>query len=224
MSAGLPRPWIVLVSDRARLCAAAGRPPGEATRLLVEQAAAAAAAGVTAFQVREPDLDTRTLLALVERIAGAAGPRMRVLVNDRADVAAALGVGVHLRATSMPAARVRDWQPALAWITQAVHDVSDLARAAGADALIAGTVRATPSKPASTPTLGLTGLARIASAAPVPVVGIGGLTVGDWPALRQAGAAGLAAIGAFLPGRGETVGDAVRRAMTGVVDSPGGLS
>ena len=105
-----------------------------------------------------------------------------------------------------------------------MHDVSDLAAAAGADALVAGTVRPTPSKPASTPTLGLPGLARIAAATSVPVVGIGGLTVSDWPALRQAGAAGLAAIGAFLPRPGETVGDAVRRAMTVVVDSPGGLA
>ena len=37
---------------------------------------------------------------------------MRVLVNERADVAAALGVGVHLRASSMPAARLRHWHPA----------------------------------------------------------------------------------------------------------------
>jgi thiamine-phosphate diphosphorylase len=218
------RPWLVLVSDRTRLCAALGRPPGDGAALLVEQAHAAAAARLTAFQIREPDLDARTLLALTERVAAAAGSTLRVLVNDRADVARAAGVGVHLRASSMPAARVRSWLPPPAWITRAVHGARDLPAAAGADAVIAGTVRATASKPADAPRLGLSGLAALAASSPVPVIGIGGLTGRDWPALRAAGAAGLAAIGAFLPRPGEDVGGAVQRAASEVVDSPGGVT
>ncbi len=97
--AAAARPWLIVVSDRRRLCAAAGRPIAEADELLVVQALAAAAGGVAAFQVREPDLEGRALLALVGRLAATG---VRVLVNDRADVAAAAGVGVHLRASSMP--------------------------------------------------------------------------------------------------------------------------
>jgi thiamine monophosphate synthase len=98
VTAGARRqPWLVAVSDRARLCDAAGRPPSQAIDLLLAQAAAAAAAGVSADQVREPDLDAAALLSVVVAVAEIAGDRMRVLVNDRADVAAAAAVGLHLR-------------------------------------------------------------------------------------------------------------------------------
>jgi thiamine-phosphate diphosphorylase len=218
------RPWLVLVSDRARLCAAAGRPIGDGVALLVEQARSAAAAGITAFQIREPDLDTRTLLALTETIAAIAAPTLQVLVNDRADVARAVGVGVHLRAASMPTARVRRWLPPPAWVTRAVHGVSELGEAVGADAVIAGTVRATPSKPTTQTMLGLSGLAEVVAACAVPVLGIGGLSGRDWPALRAVGAAGLAAIGVFLPRPGEAIADALHRAVSEIVDSPGGVT
>jgi thiamine monophosphate synthase len=68
----------------------------------------------------------------------------------------------------------------------------------------------------------MAGLAAVAAAAPVPVVAIGGLSADDWPAVEAAGAVGLAAIGMFLPRRGESVGSAVARAaadLTAVVDS-----
>jgi thiamine-phosphate diphosphorylase len=221
------RPWLVVVSDRARLCAAARRPAGDGLDLLIAQAAAAAAAGVTAYQVREPDLDGGTLLRLVERIAGAAGDRLRVLVNDRADIAAAAGVGLHLRSASMPAGRLRAWLPAGTWIMRAVHDSAALAAAGPVDAVLAGTVRASASKPSGHALLGLDGLAAVTAASPVPVVAIGGLGAGDWPALDAAGAVGLAAIGMFLPQAGESIATAMQRAvaeMAAVVDSPGRVS
>jgi thiamine-phosphate diphosphorylase len=223
VTAGARRqPWLVAVSDRARLCDAAGRPPSQAIDLLLAQAAAAAAAGVSAYQVREPDLDAAALLSVVVAVAEIAGDRMRVLVNDRADVAAAAAVGLHLRSDSMPAARIRAWLPPGTWIMRAVHDLDEVAAAGPVDALLAGTVRVSASKPGGRPLLGMAGLAAVAAAAPVPVVAIGGLSADDWPAVEAAGAVGLAAIGMFLPRRGESVGSAVARAaadLTAVVDS-----
>jgi thiamine-phosphate diphosphorylase len=221
------QPWLMVVSDRARLCAAAGRPAGQGVDLLSAQAAAAAAAGVSAFQLREPDLDARSLLSLTSALAEIAGGRMRILVNDRADVAAAAGVALHLRSVSMPAARLRTWLPPATWIMRAVHDRAEIAAAGPVDAVLAGTVRMSASKPGPHPLLGIAGLAAVAAAAPVPVVAIGGLSAVDWPAVEAAGAAGRAAIGMFLPRRGESVADGVARAVAeliAVVDSPGGLS
>lgn len=225
MTAG-PPPLVVVVSDRRRLCQAVGRPLGDAADLLAAQARAAAACGVAVFQLREPDLAAAALLSLAVQVAAAAGPVLRVVVNDRADVAAAAGLGVHLREHSLPTARVRSWLPAGTWLSRAVHDATSLAAVGPVDLVIAGTVAATASKPDGR-RLGLDGLRRLAAASVPPLVGIGGLSAADWPALRAAGAAGFAAIGTFLPAAGESIAGAMARATridAAVVDSPGGVT
>jgi len=219
------RPWLMVVSDRRRPCVAAGRPIDAAADLLTAQAGAAAAAGVAAFQIREPDLSAADLFSLVERIAKAASGPLRVVVNERADVAAAAAVGVHLKETAMATSRLRAWLPARLWISRAAHGLSALRDAGDVGLLVAGTVRATTSKRAGHRVLGFEGLAALARESAVPVIGIGGLSGGLWPALRQSGAIGFAGIGAFLPGPGESVEAAVYRAVADVgasVDSTGG--
>ncbi|MEZ5420686.1 MAG: thiamine phosphate synthase [Vicinamibacterales bacterium] len=212
MSAGLAADRLCLVSDRRRLCAAAGAPLTEGAALLVEQAAAAGAAGIGAFQLREPDLAAADLLALARAIVLVLGPT-RLLVNDRADVAAAAGAGVHLRERSLPAARVRAALAGVAPIWRAVHDVAGVAAAGPVDALVAGTVSVSVSKPATASLLGVDGLAAIVAAATVPVYAIGGLRGRVWPTVAPSGAAGCAAIGAFLPLAGERIAAAMTRAV-----------
>jgi thiamine-phosphate pyrophosphorylase len=211
-AARLPAPRLLVVSSRARLCAAAGMPLTSAPELLEEQVRGAAAAGVEGFQLRERDLDARRLLQLAERLALAAGSTMRLVVNDRADVAVAAGLGLHLRAGSIDAARLRPWLPAGTWVTRSVHGASEAAAAGPVDALVAGTVFETVSKPAGHPVLGLEGLARVVRASPVSVFAIGGMTAARWPQVRASGAAGFAGVGWFLPVRGEGPGQAVVRA------------
>ncbi len=214
-TAARPRPRVGIVSSRQRLCAALRRPLDDATVLLTEQVAAASDTGVEFFQVREPDLPIAALVALVHALRHAARGRLRIVVNDRADVAAAAGVDLHLKAGSMPIARVRSWLPAGTWVSLAVHDVTEVIAAGDTvDAFVAGTVRDTESKAAGTPRLGLAGLARIAAVSGRPVFAIGGMTAVDWPQVATAGAAGLAAIGWMLPRAGEQAGDAVARAMS----------
>jgi thiazole tautomerase (transcriptional regulator TenI) len=212
-----------LVSSRHRLCAAVRRPLDAATSLLLEQVDAAGDSGVEFFQVREPDLPGAALMALVRTLQEAAGGRVRIVVNERADVAAVAGVDLHLKAGSMPLARLRPWLPSGIWVSQAVHDAAEVMAADEAvDAFVAGTVRDTESKAAGTPRLGMAGLARIVAATARPVFAIGGLTAADWPQVAAAGAAGLAAIGWMLPRSGERAGDAVRRAMTELHDESAG--
>lgn len=218
-----PRPRVGIVSSRHRLCTALRRPLDAATSLLAEQVEAAGDTGVEFFQVREPDLSSAALLTLVRTLQRAAGGRVRIVVNDRADVAAAAGVALHLKAASMPLARLQTWLPSGIWVSQAVHDAAEV-RAVGAtvDAIVAGTVRDTDSKAAGTPRLGMAGLARLVAASAQPVFAIGGMTAAEWPQAAAAGAAGLVAIGWMLPRSGERAGDAVRRAMAELHDASAG--
>lgn len=195
------RAILCLVSDRRRLAARLGCPVDHAVDLLVAQAGAAAEGGVDLVQIREADLEAAALADLTRRVlARLRGTTARVLVNDRADVALATRAhGVHLKATSIAAWQARAIAPPGWSIGVSVHGLG-LERGRGADYLIAGTIKHTASKPAGHPLLGFDGLHGIAQAAPaIPVLGIGGLTLDDVPALRRAGAAGLAGIDVFLP-------------------------
>ena len=183
-----------MITDRRRLGSG-----GEAA--LVRRVAVAARAGVQLVQIRERDLDGGPLLRLVERCVDAVrGTRTRVLVNDRLDVALAAGAhGVHLRADSMPAARVRRVVPAGFLIGRSVHAAGQAQRVAaegGADYLIFGPVFATASKPGQSPA-GLQALASVVAATTLPVLAVGGITPETASGLAETGAAGAAAIGLF---------------------------
>ena len=162
---------------------------------------AAARAGVHLIQVRERDLDGGPLLRLVQRcVAATRGTRARVLVNERFDVALSAGAaGVHLRSDSMSARRVRSMAPAGFVIGRSVHDVEAACRAAddGVDYVLFGTVFESASKPGRAPA-GPDAVARAAAATSLPVLAVGGITVPRASTLKQAGAAGVAAIGLFV--------------------------
>jgi thiamine-phosphate pyrophosphorylase len=190
---------ICLVTDRRRL-AAAGAAFSVARACLVAQIRYAVDAGIDLIQVRERDLETGELAALVtELLAVTRATPTRIVVNDRIDVALACGAdGVHLRGDSIPIAAARRLAPPGFLIGRSVHGVDEAVAAAGADYLIAGTVFASASKPAQTQWLGIEGLRSIATAVDLPVLAIGGIAgdrIGD---VAQAGAAGLAAIGLFM--------------------------
>ena len=204
---------LCLVTDRRRLGAAIGARPEEWDGLLVEQVRAAATAGVDYVQVREPDLEARELSALIRRLLTAtAGTPARLLVNDRVDVALATGAaGVHLKEQSIPPEQVRRISPQGFLIGCSVHTTAGVAARKAADFLIAGTVLSTASKRAPE-YLNEEGLRRIVrAAAEQPVLGIGGLDMTSVPMLRSSGAAGLAAIGAFIPADGEGVSEFVQK-------------
>ena len=99
----------------------------------------------------------------------------------------------------MPASAVRSMAPAGFLIGRSVHSVAQaVAARSDVDYMVAGTVWPTPSKPSGHPVLGVSGLAAIASAVSVPVLGIGGVTLDRLRELRACGAAGAAAIGLFM--------------------------
>ena len=182
---------ICLVTDRRRLAG------GD----LAAQVRDAVDAGVDLIHVRERDLEAGALAALVaELLVITKGTSTRLVVNDRLDVALACGAdGVHLRGDSIPVDAARRLAPAGFLIGRSVHGVDEAIAAAGADYLIAGTVFPSASKAAGTPLLGIEGLRAIVRAVDRPVLAIGGISDARIGEVAAAGAAGLAAIGLFMP-------------------------
>jgi len=153
-------------------------------------------------QIREADLDTREYTYLVRRCAAAAGrSRVRIIVNDRLDVALASGAhGVHLREDSIAVGDARRLTPKEFWIGRSVHTATTAARARFADYLITGSVYETESKPGQPASLGPGGLHGVVrAAAGCPVWALGGVTADRARELVACGISGAAAIGAFLP-------------------------
>ena len=168
---------------------------------LVARVGECARAGVHLVQIRQHALDGGPLLALVrECVAALAGTRTRLLVNERLDVALAGGAhGVHLRADSMPASRVRAMAPRGFLIGRSVHDRSEALAAeldGGVDYLVFGTTFPTPSKPGR-PAAGIAGLSAVCAATALPVLAVGGVTMSRLAEVAASGAAGFAGIGLF---------------------------
>jgi thiamine-phosphate diphosphorylase len=185
-----------LVTDHARLGA-----PGSTAALdaLVRLVAAAGEAGIDLVQVREPSLSDEALFRLVERIVARTTPHCRILVNERFDVALAAGAaGVHLRASSLVASRVRRVVPRGFLIGRSVHsntEIRDACEDGAVDYLLFGTVFPSASKASGQPAAGTAALAAAVKAAEVPVLAIGGITMERIPQVAETGAAGAAAIG-----------------------------
>ena len=174
------------------------------------------AGGLGAVQLREKDLDDRTLYDLA-RLARAALPAaVPLLVNGRLDLALAAGAeGVHLPADGVPAAALRARFGPGVLIGRSTHTLAEVERArdGGADYVTFGPVYETPGKG---PPVGTAGLAR-AAAAGIPVYALGGVTLERFGELAAAGAAGVAAIRLFqrsveLPAAARLARELFRRA------------
>jgi thiamine-phosphate diphosphorylase len=162
---------------------------------------AATHAGVDLIQIREP-LPDRALVDLTRAACDAArGTAVRVLVNDRLDVALAAGAhGVHLRSSSFSAARGRMAAGEAFLIGRSVHDLDEAVAVegeGGCDYVLFGTLFPSASKRSGHRTAGLEALREVCARVKLPVVAIGGITpVKSGPA-RAAGAAGVAGISLF---------------------------
>lgn len=156
---------------------------------------------VDLIQIREPDLDAAVLLDLVRRVAARArGTGTSVVVNDRADVARAGGAqGVHVRASGPALDRVRAFGPDDWLVGRSVHAPEEVRAHQTADYLIFGTMFPTASKPLDAPLQGLGGLREAVRLSQVPVLAIGGIDLARARECLEAGAAGVVAIGLFLP-------------------------
>jgi thiamine-phosphate pyrophosphorylase len=167
---------------------------------LCNQICEAVEAGADLIQIRERDLRARDLCLAAESAAIIArGSDTRVLVNDRADVAAAYGIGVHLTTKSMRAATIRRAFGSDMLIGVSTHSLEEVeeAEAGGADFVVFGPVFETESKKRFGPPLGLRALAEATAKSNIPLLALGGITFGNFHQALDAGASGIAAISLF---------------------------
>jgi len=202
---------------------ASALPGTDGEQALVERVGAAARAGVHLIQIRQPQLEGGALTRLVERaVLAAKGTAARILVNDRVDVALVAGAhGVHLRAGSMPAARVRAIAPRAFVIGRSVHAPDEGTRAAqegNLDYLLFGTVFRSGSKP-GVDAAGIDALTAACAGVALPVLAVGGMTGLGLGAVAHAGAAGFAAIGLFADSPLDAMPLVVRQASS-AFDTP----
>lgn len=154
-------------------------------------AEAVLAGGPVAIQLRDKRHRSRQTLAWLRALAAPcrrAG--VRLVANDRADLAALAGCGgLHLGQQDLPVAEARrvlaastGGEPLDCRVGMSVHDHDELAVALAAepDYLAFGPVFGTKSKDDPEPTLGIDGLASLAAAARArfdgPTLAIGGIT------------------------------------------------
>ena len=206
-------PLLCYVTDRRSLPVANSADSIEA---LTRKIAEIAATGVDWVQIREKDLTARELASLTRQALTIAGKysakrssTVRVLVNERLDVALAERAdGVHLGEKTLPvgeakrliASAVRR-QPIdesfLIGVSCHSIEAAQAAERDGADYIFFGPIFATPSKAGFGEPQGLARLAQVCRAANLPVLAIGGVAVENVESCLAAGAAGIGAIRLF---------------------------
>lgn len=169
----------------------------------VELARLAVEGGADAVQYREKRaLTTRELMAVVSDILGVCmGARALLIVDDRADVACAVGApAVHLGRNDLDVATARAILGADAVIGGTANSYEEACAvwSTGVDYLGVGPIYGTRSKANPAPVMGLETLARICADAPVPVVAIGSITAQRIPEVFAAGAYGVAVLSEVL--------------------------
>jgi thiamine-phosphate pyrophosphorylase len=164
----------------------------------LEIACRAAAGGADVVQYREKrPLTTAELVRTARAIRHAVPADVRLVIDDRADVAVAAGAqGVHLGRYDLGPDVARRIVGADCWIGCTANSLDAARRlfAEPVDYLGVGPVFGTRSKSDPAPALGLEALAAIARDSPLPVIAIGGITPEHVALVLHAGAHGVAVL------------------------------
>jgi len=161
--------------------------------------------GAAIIQIRDKGTPVRQLLLDIRRCAEyAAGFDVKIIVNDRCDLAVLAGVaGVHLGQDDLPPAFAREVIGRGAIVGFSTHSPAQARQAnrLPVDYVAFGPIFATATKSHSSPVTGLAALRRVCRQSARPVVAIGGIGLEQVPAVREAGAASIAVISAIMQAR-----------------------
>lgn len=179
---------VYLITD-PRLCAERG---------VVETVLAAVRGGVGIVQLRDKQASDAALIRQGRALKAAlAGSGALLIVNDRIEVACAIGAdGVHVGQCDTAAADARAalGPDAIIGLSARTVEQASVLDPSVVDYIGVGPVFATATKPDHAPPLGFDGLARVCAASAPPAVAIGGLSAADADAVFAAGARGLAIV------------------------------
>ena len=183
---GLPEPPLLVITDRTMT-----------ERPLVEVVEAVFEGGCRWLMLREKDLDAAAREILASEIIELAKPYGAHVIVNRDFVAGA--DGIHLpQGCSVTQARKLAVEGGLLGVS--THSLDEAMRAAdaGADYVTPSPIFPTASKPGYGPALGLDGLRHVADSIPIPVVALGGVDAHNAAACLEAGAMGVAVMGAVM--------------------------
>jgi thiamine-phosphate pyrophosphorylase len=174
-------PRLLVLTDRRQL---------PADRRLDDTVRACSAAGGCGFVVRELDLPPRQRRHLVTRLADTLDGEL--VVSARAWLADCHGVHLSAAQPDQPAAPLRG---------RSCHSADEVRRAVDdcASYVTVSPVATSASKPGYGPAIGTDGLRlAVRAAGDVPVYALGGVDVDNAAAMRDAGAHGVAVMGAVM--------------------------
>ena len=166
----------------------------------VEQVQLLSLGGATLIQLREKQMPA--LEFYHQAIAAVNETGARLIINDRVDVAQAVGAhGVHLGQDDMPPDAARRLLGNQAIIGYSTHSVAQAERALSlpVDYIAIGPIFETTSKTDTAPTLGLEGLQAVRRAiGNFQLVAIGGISHANARQVIEAGADSVAVVSALL--------------------------
>ena len=173
----------------------------EANPLAIDKIRSACENGLPALQLREKQTESRKLWELAGMLREITAKHgVFFTINERIDIALAVEAdGVHLPEKSLSAQVAKRLKPSLI-VGISVHSEEAALRAEqeGADYLLFGPVFQTPSKMPYGNPQGLDHLKKITSRISIPVIAVGGIAPLHVRGCMEAGAHGVAAIGAFM--------------------------
>jgi thiamine-phosphate pyrophosphorylase len=160
------------------------------------------AAGVRLLQYRDKTDAPQEILRAASAIRAVfAGSACRLILNDRADLAALAGWdGVHVGQGDLSPKDARRVIGAGRWVGVSTHtdDQVRMAEESCADYVAVGPVFATGTKLDAEPVIGLEGVRRARTLTGKPLVAIGGITLENARSVIDAGADSVAVISALL--------------------------
>lgn len=158
-------------------------------------------AGVSLIQYRNKSGNARQILEHANELKQKVGGRVRLVMNDRADLCLAAGFdGVHVGQDDLSPVSVRSIIGPNLWLGVSTHNPEQLAQADNgpADYLAIGPVFATSSKEKPDPVVGLEGIRIARSLTRKPLVAIGGISRHNAKSVIESGADSVAVISDLL--------------------------
>jgi thiamine-phosphate pyrophosphorylase len=158
--------------------------------------------GARLVQFRHKGAYSRTLFETASEVAAlCAKAGTRLVIDDRADIAALLDAGLHLGQDDLEPRLARRILPAGAIIGFSTHNRAQLTAAASepVDYVAIGPIFATGSKLRPDPVVGLEQLGELRPLTERPLVAIGGITRATAQSVWRAGADSVAVIGDLMP-------------------------
>ena len=173
--------------------------------------------GVDVVQLRMKDRPDAAILAAASRFRAVCSEHGALFViNDRPDLVGPAGAdGVHLGQDDAPAAQARAAIGDERLIGLSTHSPEQIDGAAGVDYIGVGPVHETPTKPGR-PAVGLELVRYAATHARVPFFAIGGISMANAAAVRDAGAERIAVVRALTEAPDP---EAASRALRDAVES-----